>query len=262
MDNPPPFDRSLIPPALVGIFSVFGICLVLMIFRYNASRAIPPMTPTETPFKYIYLGTEPAISTEILPEESTTATLSAGEPQPSPRATRATQSTPILLTPMTPGATTRTPLSSAIASSSPTVTPTSASAPPLNPGTYDDVDFRLIYSGNWSQTNVSGAYQGTLHVSYNLGNSVTFSFIGRQVRLIYQSGIGLGTVRIILDNKQPIDLNQQDTSTHEWESPSLVNETHTITITHLSGGSVNLDYVVVPNIVLTPTPTATWTPTP
>jgi hypothetical protein len=263
MDNPPPFDRSIIPPALIGIFSVLGICLVLMISRYNASRAVAPVTATETPFKYIYLGTEPAISTESVPEESATATLSDGEPQPSPRPTRATLGTPILLTPLTPGATTSAPLASAIASSSPTGTPTSASAPPLNPATYDDIDSGLDYSGNWSkQTNISGAYQGTLHVSGVAGNSVTFRFIGRQVRLIYQPAPFLGIVRIILDNKQPIDLNQSDTSTHEWVSASLVNETHTITITHLSGGSVNLDYVVIPNLVLTPTSTVTRTPTP
>src|SRR5262245_36808250 len=101
MDNPPPFDRSLIPPALVGIFSVLGICLVWMIYRYNASRASPPTPPTETPFKYVYLGTEPAISTQILPEVSTTPTLATSQARPSPRPTRATQSGPILLTPGT-----------------------------------------------------------------------------------------------------------------------------------------------------------------
>ena len=69
MDNQPSFDRGLVIPALIGIFSVIGIISVLLINRYVASRALVPMTATATPFKYIFLGTEPAISTEVLPTE-------------------------------------------------------------------------------------------------------------------------------------------------------------------------------------------------
>ena len=255
MDNQPSFDRGLIPPALIGIFSVIGICLVLLIYRYNTSSAVVEVTVTQTPFKYIYLGTEPAISTEPSPEESATATLS-DEPPPI-----FTQAPPIILTPNTPQIT--TPVPTLLTPSNSTNTPASASPPPLNPGTYDDVYPGLIYSDGWvPQTGVSGAYQNTLHVSTTLtspGNSVTFRFIGQEVRLFYQSGASLGILRVLLDGTQTL-LNQAGTSTEFVLTATSVG-THTVSITHQSGGSVNLDYVIIP-LGITPSPRATATPTP
>lgn len=258
MDNQPSFDRGLIPPALIGIFSVIGICLVLLMYRYNTSRAVVEVTVTQTPFKYIFLGTEPAISTEPSPEESVTASLSE-EPPP-----LFTQAPPIILTPNTPQiATPNTSVPSQLTPSNATATPASASPPPLNPGTFDDTYPGLIYSDGWvPQTSVSGAYQSTLHVSTTLtspGSSVTFRFIGQEVRLFYQSGASLGAVRVTLDGTQTI-LDQSDTANEYVLSASQVG-THTVTITHLSGGSVNLDSVIVP-LVITPSPSATPTPTP
>ena len=260
MDNPPPFDRSLIPPALIGIFSVIGICLVLWVYRYNTSRAVVEVTVTQTPFKFIFLGTEPALSTEPSPEVSATATLEEGPPldfSPEP---------PIILTPnTTPQVIPSTSIPSTVNVPNPTLTLTSASTPPLNPGTYDDIDFRLVYSGNWvSQTNVSGAYLNTLHISNTLttpGNSVTFRFIGQEVRVLYQSGDSLGVLRITLDTTT-YQLDQSDPS-NELVLTATQAGTHTVTLTHLSGGSVNLDSVIVPSLgTLTPTATATPTSTP
>jgi len=131
----------------------------------------------------------------------------------------------------------------------------------LNPGTYDDTDSHFLYSGNWtSQNNVSGAYQNTLHISNTLNtpnNSVTFGFIGRELRLFYQSGPSLGTIRISIDGAQ-FDLDQSDNSTQtsEWVSATLDNGTHTVVISHIDGGSVNLDSIIVPEV-----PTGTSTPT-
>ena len=262
MDNQPSFDRGLVIPALIGIFSVIGIISVLLINRYVTSRAIIPITATATPFKYIFLGTEPAISTEVLPEESASAPTSDELPAP-------TEGPVILVTPTksnTPATATTPNPGNTVA---PTITgaanvppsPTSASGPPLNPGTYDDIDFRLIYTGNWSnQTNVSGAYQGTLHISTTLttpGNSVTFRFIGQDVRILYQSGASLGVARITLDTIQTL-LNQS-ASSNELVLTAATSGTHTLTITHLSGGAVNLDSVIIP---IAGTPTATATPTP
>jgi len=250
MDNQPAFDRGLIPPALIGIFSVIGICLVLLIYRYDTSRAVVEATVTQTPFKYIYLGTEPAISTEPSPEESAIGTLSE-EPPPI-----FTQAPPIILTP-------NTPVPSPLTPSNPTITPDSAAPPPLNAGTYDDVYPGLIYSNGWvPQTNVSGAYQNTLHVSTTLtspGNSITFRFIGQEVRLLYQSGASLGILRVLLDGTQAL-LNQAGTS-NEFVLTATSVGTHTVSITHQSGGSVNLDSVIIP-LGVTPSPSATATPTP
>ena len=265
MDDQPAFDRGLIPPALIGIFSVVGICLVLSVYRYNTSRPVVEVTVTQTPFKYIFLGTEPAISTEPSPEETATATLEGEEPplvftQPSPNLA---QPSPIILTPATPQITTpSTPAPSLLTPSNPTATLASAAPPPLNPGTYDDVYPGLIYSGNWvPRTGVSGAYQSTLHISDTLtspGNSVTFRYIGQEVRLFYQSGASLGVAQVLLDGTQSL-LDQSDAS-NEFVLSATQSGTHTVTITHFSGGSINLDYVVVP-LGLTPSPSATATAT-
>ena len=259
MDNQPSFDRGLVIPALIGVFSVIGIFSVLLFNRYNTARAAVTGTATETPFKYIFLGTEPGISTEALPEESAIAPTSDDLPQ-------ATDDPGVSITPNGPSTpaypnTANTVVPTPIIIGNVTPSPTSASAPPLNSGTYDDIDFRLVYNGNWSnQTNVSGAYQGTLHISTTLtspGNSVTFRFIGQEVRILYQSGPSLGVVRVMLDTTQTL-LNQSATS-NELVLTAATSGTHTVTITHLSGGSVNLDSVIIPSLG---TPTATPTSTP
>ena len=268
MDNQPSFDRGLVIPALIGIFSVIGIISVLLLNRYVNSQANVPMTATATPFKYIFLGTEPAISsevlpTDVLPEESFVAPT---ENEPS---VPTTEGPVILITPTssnsTASATAPNPGNTVVptltGAANITPSPTSASGPPLNPGTYDDIDFRLIYTGSWSnQTNVSGAYQGTLHISTTLttpANSVTFRFIGQEVRLLYQSGASLGVARVTLDTTQTL-LNQS-AACNELVLTAATSGTHTVTITHLSGGAVNLDSVIIPSVG---TPTATATPTP
>ncbi|HKY55123.1 MAG TPA: hypothetical protein VJM08_12490 [Anaerolineales bacterium] len=264
MDNQPAFDRGLILPALIGIFSVVGICLVLLVYRYNTSRVVIEVTVTHTPFKYIFLGTEPALSTEPSPEESVTETVDEDSPPIVTQPTLSfTQDSPIILTPNTPQITTpNTPAPSLLTPSNSTATLASAAPPPLNPGTYDDVYPGLIYSGNWVPlTNVSGAHDNTLHRSdalTNPGNSVTFRYIGQEVRLFYQSGPSLGVARILLDGTQTL-LDQSNTS-NELVLSAVQAGTHTVTITHQSGGSINLDYVVVP-LGLTPSPSATATVT-
>src|SRR5687767_1756530 len=268
MDNQPSFDRGLVIPALIGIFSVIGIISVLLLNRYVTSRAIAPMTATATPFKYIFLGTEPAISTEVLLTEVLPGE-SAITPTRNEPSVPTTEGPVILITPTNSNATATAATLNSGNTVVPTLTgaanitpsPTSASGPPLNPGTYDDVDFRLVYSGSWSnQTNVSGAYQGTLHISTTLttpANSVTFRFIGQEVRILYQSGASLGVARIMLDTTQTL-LNQS-ASSNELVLTAATSGTHTVTITHLSGGAVNLDSVIIP---IAGTPTATATPTP
>ena len=257
MDNQPSFDRGLIPPALIGIFSVIGICLVLLVYRYNTSSVVVEVTVTQTPFKYIFLGTEPAISTEPSPEESATATL-----EEEPPLVFTPEQPPIILTPNTPQAIPSTSVASTgVVVPNATLTLTSASTPPLSPGTYDDIDFRLVYTGNWvNQTNVNGAYLNTLHISNTLttpGNSVTFRFIGQEVRVLYQSGASLGVMGITLDTTTS-QLDQSDSS-NELVLTATQSGTHTVTLTHLSGGTINLDSVIVPSLA---TPTATPTSTP
>jgi hypothetical protein len=247
MDSKPQLDRSLLFPASIGILSVIGICFILLIGRINLLREPAPVTPTETPFKYIYLGTEPAIVTPS-PEE-TESNLSA-TPSPSNEE------------PVSPKTPTSRPLPSLVVLATATRRPFATSTPTPTPSTntFDDTDFRLIYSGNWiSQTNVSGAYQGTLHISTTLEDSVTFTFLGSQLRYFYQAGPSLGTVTIAIDGLgYTIDQSSTTTQVREWISGALPKVNHTVVLTHTGGGSVNLDSIIIPGPA-TATPTITQT---
>jgi hypothetical protein len=265
MDNQPSFDRELILPILVGGFSIFGIIIILLVGRLNATRASVIVVETETPFKYIFLGTEPVLSPES-PEASGTELLtdtSIDSPTPDLSGTLGTSTlrTPGQVTPNNSAASITATLPGNIS----LPTSTSASGPPLNPGTYDDVDSHLVYDGGgWAAQEVDSAYKGTLHVSQVPGSSVTFKFIGTEVRFGYQVAPSLGTVTVRIDNTNYDPLDQSDTSAaiNEWISPSLLSSSsHTVTITHASGGSVNLDYVIIPDVAPTGTPTATPTRT-
>jgi hypothetical protein len=127
--------------------------------------------------------------------------------------------------------------------------------------TYDDADFKFLYTGNWvSQTGVTDTYQNTLHVSSTIGDSVQLSFVGQKIRFTYQAGPSLGAIAIKLDGADfSLEQSATNTVTSTWESPVLVLSSHLVTITHISGGSVNIDSIVVLDLS-TPTPTLTPTP--
>ncbi len=254
MDDKPTLDRGLIPPIIFGVFSVFGICLVLLLARLSTFRAVTEAEETSTPFQYLFLGTEPGISTTTPEDEPTVRGTTTPVSFASPTRRIATTQSGDDVTSLASPTRTRTP------SSSGTSTSSSGSAAPLNPGTYDQADQRITYAGNWiAQTGVSGVFQNTLHVSNTLSNTASFRFIGEQIRIFYQSGSGLGTIRINLDGLEyDLDESADVVTQSEWISPLLINGTHTVTITHLSGGSINLDMIIVPDILAT----ATTTPTP
>ena len=251
MDTKPPFDRSIFIPIFIGFFSVFGICLLLLANRLGASRGTVQETETETPKKFQYLGTEPGI---VFPTEAPTVTLPPATIVPTsdisfptvalPTATlRAVSTSPVILTLPVQTKSINTPLS---------ITPTFA---PLNV-VYDDADFKFLYTGNWiSQSGVSDTYLNTLHISNTLGDSVQLSFVGQKIRFAYQAGPSLGTIAIKLDGVDfALDQSSTDTVISEWESPILVLSSHTVTITHVSGGSINIDAIEVIDLS-TPTPT-------
>jgi hypothetical protein len=109
MNNRPTLDRELVIPILIAGLSVVGIVVVLIIGRALNAPAEVAMTPSSTPFQYIYLGTEPAITTLVvegselpLSEEPITEEPIIEEPITDipvfPTATRPAVSTPIILT--------------------------------------------------------------------------------------------------------------------------------------------------------------------
>jgi len=148
-------------------------------------------------------------------------------------------------------------------SQTPQPTRTSTASPTIESvlSKIDDTYFQLLYDGDWvAQSNVTDAYENTLHISFTVGNNVTFTFVGQQVILSFQSGPSLGRILINLDGIDfEVDQSSNNTELISWQSAILVRGTHTIIVEHLSGGSVNLDSITIPD-VSTPTPTLTATP--
>lgn len=270
MDNRPTIDRGILLPIFFGGFSIIGIIVVLLIGRSLNSPPPVSASPSATRFQYIYLGTEPAITTPLIEETEAVPVPTEAPVEITEAVTSSTSSisTPIILTKSNTTSTstsivlnTNTPSGNGVPSATATLsTPSSAN-------TYDDTDARLNYEGSWaSQTGVSGAYQGTLHISNANGNSVTFSFTGQEIHVFYQAGPSLGSMTITIDNLggPPISQAQNVTQIREWDSGLLTAGTHSIVITHSSGGSINVDSLVVPAPTVTPTtvtPTRTSTPT-
>ena len=211
MDNQPAFDRSILIPIFLSGFSIIGILGVLVLGRWLNTPGQAPMTPSATPFQYVYLGTEPAITTPLIEETEAGPTEPQVVESQEPTQPAVTPATPTLSTPPTLiilGSPTSNPAGT---NTSLPPTSTSASGPALNPGVYDDVDSHLVYSGSWAESAVPGAYRNTLHVSLNPGpptSTISFSFIGRELRLIYQGGSTLGQVRILIDNTISVTLDQ------------------------------------------------------
>jgi len=257
MDNQPPLDRSILIPLLLGGFSIVGIIVVLLVGRALSSPAEVVVTPSATSFQFLYLGTEPAISTPLLEESEIPLT---EEPIEEPGDEPPPFATPIILSP--PG-TVNTPSVGGQPTSTPVRQVTSTPSTPVTANTYDDADSRLTYTGNWiPQANVNGAYQNTLHVSDTAGNSLSFNFVGQEIQLYYQAGASLGTINILFDNETlPITVSQSQTS-GVWTYLLDTGGDHTVTIRHASGGSVNIDRLVIPAATPTPTRTPTLTPTP
>jgi hypothetical protein len=267
MHNQPAIDRSLLFPILIAGFSVVGIIVVLLIGRaLNAPPAVP-VTPSATPFQFLFLGTEPAITTPLV-EESEVATTE--EPTEETAAITpvfvsptlpsvSTVSTPVILT--SPSSI-RTPTGGTPLTGTPILlgTATATLSSPVAANTYDDTDSRLAYSGSWvPRTNVSGAYQSTLHVSETVGSSVRFTFTGQEIQLFYQPGASLGIITTTFDDDTLGIQFTQTQSNGVWAYTLETAGTHTVVISHTGGGSVNIDRLVIP--AATPTPTRSPTPT-
>jgi hypothetical protein len=267
MDNKPIIDRGIVIPILISGFSMVGIVIVLMLGRSLNSPAAVAASPSATPFEYIYLGTEPAIATSIIDESAIappTDELTDGTPifvAPSPPSV----STPLILTQPNVTSTSAGPV---LVTNTPNLLTTSTAtiSGTAVANMVDDTDSRLSYQGSWlPQTGVSGAYQGTLHVSSAASSQVSFSFTGPEIHVFYQAGSSFGSITITIDGvgEPPLSQSESQTGNREWSINDLTSGSHTIVITHSSGGSVNIDSLLVPTPTGTPTrtPTITLTPT-
>lgn len=258
-------DAALLTPILVGVFSIVGIAVIFFSVR-SASQRLEHAAPTATPFRFLYLGTEPSLST-LTPQPTPTFIIieeSPALPEPSleppagtavpgalsPTASPGNPAFPTQSSELTPPA---FPTQPAARTFTPTFTPTIASVL----AKYDDTYYAILYDGEWtSQTNVSGAYQNTLHISFTIENYALFTFVGQQVILTYQAGPSLGTIRIDLDGIEfEISQSSPQTQLVDWASPILIMGTHELVVEHLSGGSINIDSITIPEVrTATPSP--------
>jgi len=254
----PRIDIGLIVPILFGCFSAVGLLVILLFGSLNNSREVVQPNDTETPFNYVYLGTEPAVLTltpeETVPPAVTEAPVEAPAEAP---IVSVTPRPPAFFTSLAPaGRPTNTPTNVFLFFDTPTRTPTLVSTSTPGASVYDDTDFRLVYSGNWFvQDDAFGTYQDTLHISNTVGDSVTFTFLGQQVYFTYQAGPSLGAVTVTLDSLGfTLDQSNSTTQSEDWVSGLLIQGTHTVIITHTGGGSVNVDSFTIPYLpTLTPT---------
>lgn len=260
MENKPSVDPGILASAALGLLSIMGIALIFFLGRENASRPAGEMTATETPFRYLYLGTEPGLST-LTPEPTSTpisieppAATEEPDPNEPPFGTQVPDFPPLgTSTSSNPDFPTNPsfPTQPAVRTS----TPTASETIPAVLSKFDDTYYEILYDGEWTnQTNVTGAYQNTLHISFTLENYAYFTFVGQQVIVTFQAGPSLGTILIDLDGVE-FQVSQASTQTQlvDWRSPVLVMGTHELIIEHLSGGSVNLDSITIPDL-RTPTP--------
>ena len=254
MDKRPPLDPSLLAPIFVGVCSILGILLVLLGMRFSAARGSIPTVITSTPPRFQYLATEPGVAA---PSEAPTA---EEAPTVAEVPTQFPELTAVLTFPATVTQASSTTTAILLATDTPSAGTITATLPSLDM-TYDDADPKLNYAGNWiSQSGVNNTYHSTLHISSTIGDAVQFIFFGQKMQLAYQAGPGLGTITIRLDSTDFV-LDQVSTGTQSgvWESPVFTLANHTVTITHISGGSVNLDSLSVVDLS-TPVPTLTPTP--
>ncbi len=255
MENKPSIDIGIVAPMALGVLSILGMVAVFFVYRANAVRPAGEIPNTETPFRYQYLGTEPGLST-LTPEPTLTPILIAPlDP------TESLLFTPTDLPPFFTSVPTNPsfPTNPAVRTSTPTPTPTETLQAVL--AKYDDTYFQILYNGNWTaQSNVTDAYQNTLHISFETGNYALLSFVGQKIIISYQAGPSLGEILITIDDLEYPAVSQSNGTTQSvsWPSPVLPLGPHEIIIEHLSGGSVNIDSITIPDLS-TATPT---TPTP
>ena len=237
MDNRLTRNYSLFLPPLIGIISLFGICLILVSARFPRQNTQVVATQTVTPFKYLLLATETIVPTpgfetatvtEIFSSPTSEGDLVLSAVVPSLTLTEQNGiSTDEFFTPIV------------------TITPNPifAESNPMTGGVYDDTDSEIIRHGNWKSQNKADAYEQTLLVSNTVGNYVAFSFTGRYLVLGYQSTEDAGDLAVNIDGSEE-RLSQSEGNS--WFSQDLGPGTHFVLLIHHSGSSVNFDYINIP----------------
>ena len=236
MDTRPIRTHSLIPPLLIGIISLLGICLVLVATFLPKESAEPAPSRTFTPFKYEFLATETVIQTPTL---ETAETAESSFAPTFDIETSDPETTPSLLETEQNGT---SPAGFSVPAATATPNPIFDNFEPLAAGTYDDTDYGFTYIGVWDLEENLDAYLETVLVSETVGDYVAFSFTGFQMGLGYQSSEDAGEITINIDGTE-MTITQQEGDL--WSSDEFESGTHYVLITHTGEGPINLDFIEI-----------------
>jgi len=124
----------------------------------------------------------------------------------------------------------------------------------------------IIYYGTWGTYSGGGPYAGTSHYTSTAGASITFPFYGSRVTYVYPTYHNRGHVDIYIDGIYSTRVNLYSPNLvwqNMWDSPILVNSSHSITIV-VADGTVDADAFIINRLgaALTNTPGASLTRTP
>jgi C1A family cysteine protease len=149
------------------------------------------------------------------------------------------------------GPPTATPTATNTFTKTPTLAPTSTSTPlpPVGYGTYDNNYTKIVYDRNWISQKVSGNYLTTEHYSRTIGSSLSFTFSGENVGIVYRGyPNAFGKVEVRIDG-ETVGIIDQDTPLssiqNRWNAENLGSGTHTLELIQLTGVYVTLDAIIV-----------------
>ena len=110
-------------------------------------------------------------------------------------------------------------------------------------------------------------YNNDEHYTNQVGANASLVFSGQGIGIGFLKGPYDGTAQISIDGSVVGTVNTYQSSNQvmRWDSGSLVNGSHTVVVSLVSGQQLELDYLEVtgpaPTATITPTPTNTSTPT-
>jgi len=142
-----------------------------------------------------------------------------------------------------------------------TSVPPTATAQPQNPPAsekkYDDKDSGFVYSSDWRDVSQSQASGGSFKKTTEIGSSVTFTFTGQSLSVLYTSGPAFGKINVYIDGVLVGTITETGTTNvyqKRWDYPGqLTSGNHTLKL--VTAGSTNtngsIDAVIVYSTVST-----------
>lgn len=132
------------------------------------------------------------------------------------------------------------------------------------PGTIDDADDAVSYTGNWDKSNPGGCFVGTCHNSNAAGNTATINFAGTGITWYGIKGSDQGQADVYLDGVLQTTVNlyapTRSVNTPVYTSSSLSAGSHLLRIVSKNSAWVTVDrYTVAGTSVDDSDPAITYT---